>query len=189
MSRIAAFNQSPDSGADEIEAIFLEHYRMVYRTACGVTGSAEEAEDVVQTLFLRLLRTGVPADFRKNPKGYLYRATINQALNAVRSKSRQAKIFDSAGLEHAAAVPAIAEERPYELERRKRVVKALAQLNRRAVEMVILRYHHQYNETEIAQLFGTSRGVVAVTLWRARVRLRALLNASTGDRPLEFPRD
>src|SRR5881392_747042 len=53
------------------EEIFREHYQMAYRTAYGVTGNAEDAEDVVQTIFLRLVRREFPHDLKKNPKAYL----------------------------------------------------------------------------------------------------------------------
>src|SRR5688572_23287028 len=91
---LVAFKRANEPAADELEEIFHEHYRLVYRAAYSVTGSEQEAEDVLQTLFLQLLRSGVPSGFRKNPKAYLYRAAINQALNAVRSRRRHAQIFD-----------------------------------------------------------------------------------------------
>ena len=58
---------------------------------------------------------------------------------------------------------------------RARLVEAIAQLNPRAVEMIILRYEHDTSEAEIGRLLGTSRAVVAVTLFRARARLKKLL--------------
>ena len=176
---LVAFKRANEPAADELEEIFHEHYRLVYRAAYSVTGSEQEAEDVLQTLFLQLLRSGVPSGFRKNPKAYLYRAAINQALNAVRSRRRHAQIFDLAGLEAAVDVPG---DPPHDAELRKRLLEALATLNRRAVEMVLLRYLHKCSEAEIASVFGTSRGVVAVTLWRARTRLRKLLSNSDGAR-------
>ncbi len=176
---LVAFKRANEPAADELEEIFHEHYRLVYRAAYSVTGSEQEAEDVLQTLFLQLLRSGVPPGFRKNPKAYLYRAAINQALNAVRSRRRHAQIFDLAGLEAAVDVPG---DPPHDAELRKRLLQALATLNRRAVEMVLLRYLHKCSKAEIASVFGTSRGVVAVTLWRARARLRKLLSNSDGTR-------
>lgn len=59
--------------AREFEGLFREHYQLVYRTAYGVTGRAEDAEDVLQTVFLKLLRRGHSPDLYKNTKGYLYR--------------------------------------------------------------------------------------------------------------------
>jgi DNA-directed RNA polymerase specialized sigma24 family protein len=44
-----------------------------------------------------------------------------------------------------------------------------------------LRYLHDYSDAEIAALLGTSRGVIAVTLYRSRARLRRLLRDSLGE--------
>ena len=41
------------------ERVFREHYGRVYRTAYTITRKAEDAEDVAQTIFLRLLRREV----------------------------------------------------------------------------------------------------------------------------------
>ncbi len=40
----------------ELEKLFHEHNALIFRTAYRVTGSAEDAEDVLQTVFLRLAR-------------------------------------------------------------------------------------------------------------------------------------
>ena len=81
---------------EEFEDLFQEHYVLVYRTAYGITGRVEDAEDVAQTVFLRLLKR----DFRlkaeatglmKNPKGYLYRAAVNVSLTIVQARQRRAR--------------------------------------------------------------------------------------------------
>src|SRR6187401_3526143 len=87
---IAAVPSAPGEAlASEFETLFREHYELVYRTAYSVTGNRPDAEDVLQTIFLRLFRR-LPPDFDRNPKGYLYRAAINLSLNIVRSRKRQA---------------------------------------------------------------------------------------------------
>jgi RNA polymerase sigma-70 factor, ECF subfamily len=184
MSPVAAFKQATEPLTAELEDIFLEHSRLVYRTAYSVTGSPQDAEDVVQTLFLQLLRRGLPPGLGKNPKAYLYRAAINLALNAVKSRRRRASAADPAHLELAveASGEADASDDP-DADLQERLVDAIAQLNPRAVEMLILRYEHDYSEGEIGTLLGTSRGVVAVTLFRARARLKKLLRASSGEKP------
>ena len=62
MSTVMVFNVSDTRLGQEFENLFHEHYPLVYRTAYRVTGRAEDAEDVVQTLFLRLVRSGLPSD-------------------------------------------------------------------------------------------------------------------------------
>ena len=174
---VAAFSAAPEPLADELEDVFREHSRLVYRTAYSITGSGQDAEDVVQTLFLQLLRRGLPADFRKNPKGYLYRAAVNLALNAVKSGRRRALLVDAARRELTVEVPPEDEANP-DGELQARLMEAIPQLNRRAVEMLVLRYGHDASEAEIGRLLGTSRAVVAVTLFRARARLKKLLRDS-----------
>jgi RNA polymerase sigma-70 factor (ECF subfamily) len=174
MSSVAVFRRPPEPLAEDLEDAFREHSRLVYRTAYSVTGSAPDAEDVVQTLFLQLLRRGLPPAFKQNPKGYLYRAAVNLSLNAVKSRKRRASAGDPEQLE-------VPDSRPDEREvaakdaLQARLVEAIAQLNPRAVEMIVLRYEHETSEAEIGRLLGTSRAVVAVTLFRARARLKKLL--------------
>jgi RNA polymerase sigma factor (sigma-70 family) len=174
MSSVAVFRRPHEPLAEELEDAFREHSRLVYRTAYSVTASAQDAEDVVQTLFLQLLRRGLPPAFKENPKGYLYRATVNLSLNAVKSRRRQATAVDPEKLE-VADKGADEREAAAKDHLQSRLVDAIATLNPRAVEMLILRYEHDTSEAEIGRLLGTSRAVVAVTLFRARARLKKLL--------------
>src|SRR5881392_921238 len=75
--------------AQEFEELFRDHYQLVYRTAYGITGRTEDAEDVLQTVFLKFLRRGTLPDLKKNPKGYLYRAAVNLSLDTIRSQRRE----------------------------------------------------------------------------------------------------
>jgi len=160
----------------EFEDLFQEHYVLVYRTAYGVTGRVEDAEDVVQTVFLRLLQREKPRELLENPKGYLYRAAVNLSLTIVQTRQRRARTEMSE--EFAVAVPS-ASSRAEELHRK--LYEAIAQLNAKAASILILRYLHNYSDADIAKLLGTSRGVIAVTLFRSRARLKKLLDASLGE--------
>ena len=161
----------------EFEDLFQEHYVLTYRTAYGITGRVEDAEDVVQTIFLRLLQREKPPELVKNPRGYLYRAAVNQSLTIVQIRQRRAQV--EAGEELAVSLPARASSRAEELHRK--LYGAIAQLRPKAASILILRYLHNYSDTEIAKLLGTSRGVIAVTLFRSRARLKKLLGASLGE--------
>ena len=124
-----------------------------------------------------MCQRGFPSGLRENPKGYLYRAAINLSLNTVRSRRRHTATADAERFDAAAEK----DRAETELDLERRLVNAIAELSPRAVEMLILRYEHNRSETEIGKLLGTSRGVVAVTLYRARARLKKLLRASFGE--------
>jgi len=173
MSTVPISNETNRRLPPEFDDLFREHYSLVYRSAFSVIFNTEDAEDVVQTVFLRILRNGLPATVA-NPKGYLYRAAVNEALNIVRSRQR-VQTDDRARFEQIVAVDKSAQESSISA----RIAAAMSQLNPSAVEMLVLRYEHNYSDAEIGKLLGKSRGVVAVGLYRARARLKRLLSVSS----------
>jgi RNA polymerase sigma factor (sigma-70 family) len=57
---------------------------------------------------------------------------------------------------------------------------ALAELSPKAAEMFVLRHVEGYDNAEIAKIVGTSKGTVAVMLFRARLRLKKSVRTSLG---------
>src|SRR5215470_19083830 len=157
----------------DYEELFREYYRFVYRTAYGITGRTEDAEDVLQTVFLKLLRRRSP-EVQKNPRGYLYRASVNASLDILHTRQRHV-LTDN--LDIFEPPPGVVDTNSEEVARRQ-LSDAMAQLKPRTVEILILRYEHDYSDAEIARILGTSRGVIAVTLYRARAHLKKLLATS-----------
>jgi RNA polymerase sigma-70 factor (ECF subfamily) len=155
------------------EEIFREQYRMAYRTAYGVIGNSEDADDVAQTIFLRLLHREFPKDLVKNPKAYLYRAAVNESLNLIRSRKRSILTGDVERFEAPPAVDESAEDIHRSL------YEAVAKLNPGAAHILVLRYVHKYSLGEIAKLLGTTRSTIAVSLFRSRARLKKWMRASS----------
>jgi len=174
---------TPQPEAAELGRIFEEHHGRVFRAAYRITGNASDAEDVLQNVFLRLARReqAEPADDGSpdpatNLEGYLYRAAINSALDLCRSRRRQPAVGTDGAPE-----PAASGARPGdELELRGWLRQALGLLSPRQAEMFVLRYVEGYDNREIARLLTTSQAVVAVSLFRARGRLRKEIRSLAG---------
>jgi RNA polymerase sigma-70 factor, ECF subfamily len=170
MSGSAMENQSP------LEILFRQHSDRVFRTANRVTGSAADAEDVLQTVFLRLARAAESPGVLENPEGYFARAAINASLDLLRSRKRsRAVAFDD--VETGAVVASFAAPRNPEAghedrELRNLIRAAVSRLGANAAQMFTLRYFEGYDNGEIARIMNTSALVVGVTLHRARARLR-----------------
>jgi RNA polymerase sigma-70 factor, ECF subfamily len=162
---------SSEALAQEFEEIFREHCQFVYRTAYSVTGNRPDAEDVLQNIFLKLLQREFPPDLKKTPRAYLYRSAVNLSLNTVRSRKHQHPADDVDSLE----APAPEAEGSPDDELQRGLLDAIAQLRPQAVEILILRYTHGYSDAQIAKMLGKSRGTIAVTLYRARARLKKLM--------------
>ena len=69
--------------------VYWDHQILVYRAALGVTGHVEDAEDVVQTVFLHLLDQDIRDDRFRNLKGYLYNAAVKEAHALLRARLRR----------------------------------------------------------------------------------------------------
>jgi len=167
----------PPPPATSLEALFEEHHDRVFAAAYRVTGSAHDAEDVLQTIFLRLLkRDDGGADLAPSPGAYLARAAVNAALDIVRSrKVRNPVEVESAGLTSPGPSP---ERASLDRELGDRLRVALGRLPERAAEMFALKYFEGLTNDDIATALDTSSNVVAVTLFRARARLRRELEAT-----------
>ena len=176
MSAATTSNELVKPVMQEFEAIFREHSDLVFGTACSITRRGEDAEDVVQTVFIRLLRSGMPPEFRRNPKGYLYRAAINQALTILRDRRRH----PTTDLGMVTAAEASADTNSKE-EIHRKLHDAIAELPPQSAEIVVLRYMHNRSDADIANLLGKSRVTIAVRLHRAKAELNRLLRASLGE--------
>ena len=133
MSLVTVFNVTNKELTQEFEETFREHAPMIYRTAYSVTRTPQDAEDIVQTLFLKLLRRGFPEGLKENPKAYLYRAAVNLSLNAVRVRDRHVPIADADSLKASAA-----DEVPRaDADTQRLVAKAITQLHPQVVEVLV----------------------------------------------------
>ena len=159
----------------QFEAIFKVHAQLMYRTAYGVLGTHHDAEDVVQTIFLKLFRQEFPPDLERNLEAYLYRAAVNASLSTIRNRRHEVLVESYEQFETPA--PGDLGDR----ERHLRLYEAIAELKPDAAQIVILRYMHNKSDSEIARMFGVSRGAIALKLFRSRMKLKKLLRETLGD--------
>lgn len=161
---------------ESLEELFQQHHNRVFRTAHRLTGSAADAEDVLQTVFLRLARGQESPAVATNPEAYITRAAINASLDLLRRRKRAGAVaMDDVenSLELAAFVTRRNPETHQEdRELRELILEAVSRLGATAAQMFALRYFEGFDNGEIARVMSTSALVVGVTLHRARARLR-----------------
>jgi RNA polymerase sigma-70 factor, ECF subfamily len=160
-----------------LEESWRLHAGAAYDAAYRVTGNPSDAEDVVQTVFLRIARR--PPVTAELGRGYFHRAAVHAALDILRSRQRAGWV----PLEHADgamddADPASDLRRSRE---RRALRLALARLTPRSAEIFALRFFEGLSNPQIAALLGISTPLVAVLLHRTRARLRKELHTLLGD--------
>ena len=159
---------------ERLEQLFVEHYRRVLYAGYRITGNMADAEDVAQSVFLRL-GTGEQSAV-ENAGSYLYRAAINGALDVLRRKNTAPPEPIEAAAELVSKEVETSPEAALANKDLARLLRqAIGELAPRAAEMFSLRYLEELSNGEIARLMGTSQAVVAVTLYQSRLKLKKRL--------------
>ena len=153
--------------------MFEDCHGLVFRTAYRITGNAADAEDVLQAVFLRLLRRDRSAEPLSNPESYLRRAAVNAALDVVRVRQEQAGV----PLEDSPPGPQPGRD---QRDLRDGLRRALAALSPRSAEIFALRFFEGHTNPEIARMLGMSQVHVAVLLHRTRKQLQKEIRSYLG---------
>ena len=167
IATLAIADNSIQAMPPELGDLYSRYADAVYRTALRVTGSTADAEDVLQTVFLRVLKREEPLDPLRAPEGFLRRSAANAAIDIVRRRStwRQESISETPDR--------LKQESSAELKERLR--QAIATLDERDAEMFVLRYVEGLANGEIAEMYGLEKTTIAVRLHRIRESLKVQL--------------
>jgi RNA polymerase sigma factor (sigma-70 family) len=160
-----------------LESLFEEASKLIHRTAWRITGSPADAEDVLQTVFLQLMRKCPPAPWPDNPMGYIHRAAVNASLDLLRQRKRRPESpieFDLARDEgrsaEDAAISRLGSAR--EVAQLREAMEVLSPLE---AEAFSLRYLEEHDNAEVAEILGKTSNHVRVTLHAARRKVRERL--------------
>jgi RNA polymerase sigma-70 factor (ECF subfamily) len=156
---------TPKQGFAEL---YERHHEAVFRAALRITGNAADAEDVLQTVFLRVVTRGGLADEVTLPAAYFRRAAVNAALDVLRRREFHGESLDEEVMRPAAVQP------PLLLKERLR--RALNVLDREDGSLFLLRYVEGLSIEELATTFRIERNNVSVRLHRIRHRLQVEMN-------------
>jgi RNA polymerase sigma-70 factor (ECF subfamily) len=158
---------STDSVSSAFEALFLQHWANVYRLLCRLVGDPAEAEDLALETFVRLYERYPLQEKESNPGGWLHRVATNLGLHSIRSWKRRERYEMEAGKYALEESP---EARPAEIlaqgEERRLVRLALARMNERGSQLLILR-HSGLSYKEIAEALNLAPTSIGPLLLRA----------------------
>lgn len=174
--------QRGEAGA--LDALVRATYADVYALAFRLVRDRDEAADVTQEVFVRVMRSVVGFRGESAFGTWLHRVTVNTALTSLRKRSRRAlpgrEAFAAPGSVDTIVDPdAGPEERAERAELLARAEAAVAALPESSRTIVVLRDVEGLSTAEVAAATGLSETAVKVRLFRARERLRASLADSS----------
>ena len=163
---IPMYSSAPVAGFAEL---YERHYELVFRAALRVTGNPADAEDVLQTVFLRVMGQGEDAGDVALPAAYFRRAAVNAAVDVLRRRELRAESAYDTGAPHPSSQPSFQPS----LLLKERLRRALAILDREDASLFLLRHLEGLSIDELAVMFQIEKNNVSVRLHRIRHRLQA----------------
>jgi RNA polymerase sigma factor (sigma-70 family) len=162
--RLSGGSEAESEAPSSFERFFRDEAPSLFRALYLVTGRSGEAEDIMQDAFLKVWQRWERVRSMDDPKGYLYRTSMNCFRSRYRSAVRATR--------HLVAPPAT--EDPFarvdRLETLARALKALAPRQRAAL---VLTEMLGFDATEAAGLLGVKPATVRSLASLAREALRA----------------
>jgi len=161
--------------ADAFEELYRQHARRLFSLVVRMIGSVEDAEDLLQEVFLQAHRKLAGFRGESTLGTWLYRLTMNHCLDHLRGRqakmSRATDSLDDEGtvepMAPAPAVPAAVSRMDLE--------KAIGALPPGSRAAFLLHDVEGFEHREIAGILGVSEGTSKSQVHKARLKLRAML--------------
>lgn len=150
----------------EAERLVNTYSDLILRLSYTYLREAEDAKDICQTVFLKLLEQPRSFDSPSHEKAWIIRAAINTCKDLLKSHWRRTSL----PLDAADHVPAPAAEEGS-------LLAALDLLPPKYRVVLYLYYYEGYSAGEVAALLGRPTATVNTQLSRGRARLRTLLES------------
>jgi len=137
-----------------VEEAWAEFGRRLYWFALSMVCSASDAEDVLQNVFLGLVRSIKSGSDVQNMRAYLYRAVRNEAWRLKRMRSFESGVDID-------MLPLLVDAEQGRVDEALDVSQALAKLPLEQREVVVLKLFHDMTFDEIARMAGVSLNTAA----------------------------
>jgi RNA polymerase sigma-70 factor, ECF subfamily len=144
--------------------LYERHHEAVFRAALRVTGNSADAEDVLQTVFVRVLAGHRDVKNVALPAAYFRRAAVNAAVDVLRRRELHAESAVDDQALHAVQPPVLLKEQ---------LRRAIATLDSDDATLFLLRHVEGMSIEELAGMFEIEKNNVTVRLHRIRQRLQA----------------
>lgn len=161
---------------DAFEELYRQHAKRLFNLVFRMTGCAEDAEDLLQEVFLQAHRTLAGFRGESTLGTWLYRLTMNHCLDHLRGRrARMARSTESLDADHAFEPASHTPIVPTAVSRvdLERAIAGLADGYRAAF---LLHDVEGFEHREVAKILGVSEGTSKSQVHKARMKLRAMLS-------------
>ena len=170
----------PEIDRTDLAALVQTHSGLLFRVAQSILRSPSEAEDVVQDVFIRVLKHRHSLHSITNTRVWLIRIAWNLAID--RKRRIQPEQIDELFAQSLVTSDIPADQAYDQAQRMTSVLREIERLPKRERHVLLLSAIDELGTAEMAQVLGRSESAVRALLFRARTRLRERLEKNEGSR-------
>ena len=154
-----------------IEQLVLSYRDTVYRTCLAYVQNRADAEDLTQEVFIKVIQKIDQFQGKSKLSSWIIRIAINLALNHLRDNKKRLNQLDVSDIQLSFDYKSSEDKRLV----RQMVRKALYRLPEKQRRVFVLSYYLDLSYHDIMEVTGYSLSSVESLLFRARRKLRELL--------------
>ena len=178
-----------DGDTQAFQALVERHSRAVYRLAHRMTGTSQDAEDVVQETFLKAYRQLGRFESRANFGTWLHRIAVNCAIDLIRSRAYRESGRDAVDLEYGSeeqmeTKQASPERLMLSAEVQAQVGAAMDALSQMERAAFVLRHFEGHSIEEISSALGLKTNATKHSIFRAVKKMRVALEPLVAGPPM-----
>jgi RNA polymerase sigma-70 factor (ECF subfamily) len=168
----SARSGDPEPSVEAFEQMYREHAPRIYSLACRMAGSPEDGEDLLQEIFLQAYRKMGSFKGESAIGTWLYRLALNHCLDYVRSRrAKMNKLTETLDAENSVQ-PTARRQTPIA---KMDLDRAIERLPEGCREAFVLHDVEGFDHKEVGEFLGIAEGTSKSQVFKARLKLRALL--------------
>ena len=158
---------------DAFAEIVVRYQRHIYHAAFWILRPAEDARDIAQVVFMRVVERLDEYDSHYKFFSWIYRIAVNESINLLRRNGREEELDDET--EIAGADGLNPESQFSEAERSRHIHHAFMSMSTNDRTVLMLRHFSECSYQEIAEILDLDEKTVTSRLFEARHRLGGML--------------
>jgi RNA polymerase sigma-70 factor (ECF subfamily) len=159
----------------DFERLVEKYQSTVFRIAIGLLHNKEDAEEIVQDVFIKVYKSLSSFDAKAAFSTWLYRVTVNASLNVLRKKKRQKLWVELSDILQLRSKEKQADALLTEQSDNALIYKAMNELPALQRVAFVLSKYEELPQTRVAEILHLSTGAVEQLIYRAKRNLQQKL--------------
>lgn len=164
-SDVKLIKELKQNSAKAFKQVYHQYYKLVYFNAYSILNNSEDAEDVMQNTFIKLMKNIEAINDDSNLKQLLSKMSKNEAIDLYRKKVNRKEVYDESLMN---SLKSNDNKNDFDL-----IITLNNLLEKSEAEIVVKKIVYDYSFKEIALEANNSIGIIQAKYYKALEKLKS----------------